>query len=192
MHPFPHDAYLGAHSRATILARAANGRHTRQFCRRKSDCALFLEAHCNLSRRQPARENAGLGWAHTMIPALMLTFSCAALVQFFMSYCRSLLLSYAEVELSAATREFMGIHSAEVTGSNFYHLLGLARLAPGLADDKWEIRVVSLYYRIVRVASLLSKPIGSAAQSWVENQSNLCAYFAAAALDRRIAAVTTH
>lgn len=120
----------------------------------------------------------------------MLTFSCAALVQFFMSYCRSLLLSYAEVELSAATREFMGIHSAEVTGSNFYRLLGLARLAPSLADDKWEIRVVSLYYRIVRVASLLSKPIGSAAQSWAENQSNLCAYFAAAALDRRIAAVT--
>lgn len=126
-----------------------------------------------------------------MIPALMLTFSCAALVQFFMSYCRSLLLSYAGVELSGATRELIGLHSAEVTGSNFYRLLGLARLAPGPADDKWEIRVVSVYYRIVRFAGLLSKPIGSAAQSWAQNQSNLCAYFAAAALDRRIAAVTT-
>lgn len=120
----------------------------------------------------------------------MLTFSCAALIQFFMSYCRSLLLSYADVELSAATHELMGIHSAQVTGSDFYRLLGLARLAPNPADDNWEIRVVSAYYRVVRCAGLLSKPIGSAAQNWVERQSNLCAYFAAAALDRRVAAVS--
>lgn len=125
-----------------------------------------------------------------MIPALMLTFSCAALVQFFMSYCRSLLLSYAHVELSAATREIIGIDSTQVAGASFYRLLGLVRLAPNSADDKWEIRVVSLYYRIVRLAALLSKPIGSIAQNWVERQSNLCAYFAAAALDRRIATVT--
>lgn len=125
-----------------------------------------------------------------MIPALILTFSCAALGQFFMSYCRSLLLSYSQVELSAATRELIGIHSAQIAGSNFYRLLGLARLAPNPGDDNWEIRVVSLYYRVVRLAGLLSKPIGATAQNWVERQSNLCAYFAAAALDRRIAAVS--
>lgn len=127
-----------------------------------------------------------------MIPALILTFSCAALVQFFMSYCRSLLLSYSEIELSAATLEFIGIHSAEIAGASFYRLLGLVRLAPQLADDKWEIRVVSLYYKALRFADLLAKPIGSAAHKWVEQQSALCAHFAAAALDRRIAAVTAH
>lgn len=120
----------------------------------------------------------------------MLTFSCAALVQFFMSYCRSLLLSHAQVELSAATRGLIGIESAQIAGANFYRLLGLVRLAPNPADDKWEIRVVSLYYRVVRLAALLSKPIGSVAQNWAERQSNLCAYFVAVALDRRIATVT--
>lgn len=125
-----------------------------------------------------------------MIPALMLTFSCAALVQFFMSYCRSLLLTCSHAELSAATLEIIGVQSAQITGANFYRLLGLVRLAPNPADDKWDLRVISLYYQAMRVAGLLTKPIGSAAHNWIERQSNLCAYFAAAALDRRIAAVS--
>jgi hypothetical protein len=52
-----------------------------------------------------------------MIPAFMLMFSGAALVQFFMSYCRSILLTYAQIELSAATRELIGIQSPEIAGA---------------------------------------------------------------------------
>lgn len=143
-----------------------------------------------LLRRWPDRETAVHGLANTMIPALMLVFSCAALVQFFMSYCRSLLLTSVDVELSAATIELIGMPSAEITGANFHRLLGLVRLAPILADDKWDLRVVSLYYSAIRFAGLFTKPIGSAAQSWIERQSSLCACFAAAALDRRVAAVS--
>lgn len=125
-----------------------------------------------------------------MIPALMLTFSCAALGQFFMSYCRSLLITYSQVELSAATRELIGIQSTEISGAQFHRLLGLVRLAPNPGDDKWELRVVSTYYRTVRLAGLLAKPLGSVSRKWVEHQSSLCAYFAAATLDRRVASVT--
>jgi hypothetical protein len=125
-----------------------------------------------------------------MIPALMLVFSCAALMQFFLSYCRSLLLTYAQVELSAATREMIGIQSQEIAGAQFHRLLGLVRLAPNPGDDKWELRVVSTYYRAVQLAGFLTKPLGAAVKKWVEHQTSLCAYFAAAALDRRIAAVT--
>lgn len=124
-----------------------------------------------------------------MIPALMLVFSCGALGQFFMSYCRSLLIAYSQVELSAATRELIGIQSPEIAGAQFHRLLGLIRLAPNPGDDKWELRAVSAYYRSVRLAGLLAKPLGSVARKWVEHQSSLCAYFAAATLDRRIAAV---
>jgi hypothetical protein len=127
-----------------------------------------------------------------MIPALMLMFSCAALGQFFMSYCRSLLTTYAQVELSAATRNLIGIQSQEIAGAQFRRLLGLVHLAPNLDDDKWELRVVSTYYRAMRLAGFLTKPFGAVASKWVEHQTGLCAYFAAAALDRRIAAVTTH
>ena len=120
----------------------------------------------------------------------MLVFSCAALGQFFMSYCRSLLVAYSQVELSAATRELIGIQSPEIAGAQFHRMLGLIRLAPNPANDKWELRAVSAYYRGVRLAGFLAKPLGSVARKWVEHQSSLCAYFAAAALDRRIAAVT--
>ncbi|MGB6875958.1 MAG: hypothetical protein WBD87_07965 [Candidatus Acidiferrales bacterium] len=125
-----------------------------------------------------------------MIPAFMLMFSCAALGQFFMSYCRSILATYAQVELSATTRELIGIQSPNIAGTQFHRLLGLVRLAPNPGDDKWDLRVVSVYYRAVRLAGFLTKPLGSVARSWVEHQSSLCAYFAAATLDRRIAAVT--
>jgi hypothetical protein len=125
-----------------------------------------------------------------MIAAFMLMFSCAALVQFFMSYCRSILASYAQVELSSETRAIIGLQSPEIAGAQFHRLLGLVRLAPDPGDDKWDLRVVSVYYRAVRLAGLLSEPLGSIARSWVERQSGLCAYFAAAALERRVAAVT--
>lgn len=124
-----------------------------------------------------------------MIPALMIVFSCAALGQFFMSYCRSLLLAYSQVELSAATRELIGIQPPEISGAQFHRLVGLIRLAPNPGNDKWELRAVSAYYRSVRLAGFLAKPFGSVARKWVEHQSSLCAYFAAASLDRRVAAV---
>ncbi|MFZ0334293.1 MAG: hypothetical protein WAN10_15980 [Candidatus Acidiferrales bacterium] len=124
-----------------------------------------------------------------MIPAFMLMFSCAALVQFFMSYCRSILLTYAQIELSAATRDLIGIQSPEIAAAQFHRLLGLVRLAPDPGDDKWDLRVVSVYYHAVRFAGFLAAPLGSVARKWAEQQSNLCAYFAAAALDRRITAV---
>ena len=124
-----------------------------------------------------------------MIPALMFTFSCAALGQFFMSYCRSLLLSYAQIELSSTTREVIGMQPSEIRGSDFRRILGLVRLAPNPGDDKWDLRAVRIYYASVRAATLLALPIGSVARKWAEKQANLCAYFAAAVLERRIATV---
>lgn len=125
-----------------------------------------------------------------MIPALIFMFSCAALGQFFASYCRSLLLSYATIELSSTTRQVIGMEPSEIRGDHFRHLLGLVRLARNPGDDKWDLRAVSIYYGAVRAAGLLASPIGPVVRKWAEHQTNLCAYFAAAALERRIAAVT--
>lgn len=125
-----------------------------------------------------------------MIPVLILMFSCMALAQFFMSYCRSVLLSYATIELSATTREIIGLELSQIRGEQFRRLLGLLRLAPTTGDDKWDLRVISVYYAAVRTVDLLAAPLLPVVRRWSEQQSNLCAYFAAAALDRRIVAVT--
>lgn len=128
----------------------------------------------------------------TMIPALIFAFSCGTLGQFFMSYCRSLLLSYAQIELSSATREVIGMEPSEIRGDHFRRLLSLVRLAPNPGDDKWDLRAVRIYYAAVRMAALIASPIGPAMHNWAEKQANLCAYFAAAVLERRIASVTAN
>lgn len=125
-----------------------------------------------------------------MIPVFMLLFSAAALVQFFVSYCRSILVTYAKVELSPSTLEVAGIQSDRIPSSEFGRLLGLLRLAEDPGDDRMELRAVRLYYSVVRMIGALGAPFVSAAREWAEREGGRCAFFAAVALDRRIAVVT--
>lgn len=124
-----------------------------------------------------------------LIPILMFLFSALALVQFFLSYCRALLTTYAKLELSATTREVIGIGADGIRGNQFGHLLGLLRLAPDPGDDKWELGIVRLYYSFVSMIDLSVALLVPVAQTWSDRESTRCAYFAAATLDRRIAAL---
>ena len=125
-----------------------------------------------------------------MIPVLMLMFSAVALVRFFLSYCRSILATYATVELSSATRAVIGIELAEIRGGQFGRLCGLLRIAPNPGGDKWHVGIVSTYFRIISMIDMSVARLVPAAQGWTERESTRCAYFAAAALDRRIASIT--
>lgn len=125
-----------------------------------------------------------------MIPIFVLLFSAVALVQFFVSYSRSILATYATVELSATTREVAGIESERITGGEFGRLLGLLRLARNPGDDGMELLTVRMYYSAVRILGAIAAPFNAAARIWSENEGARCAYFAAVALDRRIAALT--
>lgn len=125
-----------------------------------------------------------------MIPALMLTFSLAAMVQFLLSYCRALLAPYATVELSAATREVIGLEANEIRGGQFDRLRGLVRIARGASDGKWQLGIVTAYYRFLSVIDMSVAQLVPVARSWSERESTRCAYFVAATLDRRVAALT--
>jgi hypothetical protein len=124
-----------------------------------------------------------------MMPAFMLMFSAATLIQFFMSYCRSILATYAKVELSAETREIADIAAERIHGGEFARLLGLVHLAPDPGDDRMELRVVRLYYSLVRFVGTAMAPFTSAVRDWSDREGSRCAYFAAVALDRRIASL---
>lgn len=124
-----------------------------------------------------------------MITSLMLLFSAGVLVQFFVSYCRSILTTYAKVEVSARTREVAGIESERIPGAEFSRLLGLLRLAYDPGDDRVELFTIRMYYLLVRIVGKPGQLFTSAASSWSENEGSRCAYFAAVALDRRIASV---
>jgi hypothetical protein len=122
-----------------------------------------------------------------MIASLILVVSIAALLQFFISYCRAILAAYRKVEISAETREVTGIENAHVDGSEFQRLLQLVRLCPEAGDDGLEIRAVRTYYSILNAVRMFFRPVAPAVGSWVEQERASCAYFAAVALDRRIA-----
>ncbi|HEV2615392.1 MAG TPA: hypothetical protein VGU63_02145 [Candidatus Acidoferrales bacterium] len=122
----------------------------------------------------------------------MLMFSAMALTQFFLSYCRSILETYATVELSPATRAVIGLEPGEIHGGQFGRLRGLLRIAPNPGGDKWQLGIVSAYHRIISVIDMSVARLVPVAQSWAQRESARCAYFVAAALDRRIAAMAVN
>jgi hypothetical protein len=124
-----------------------------------------------------------------MIASFVFLFSLGALVQFAIAYCRTLLLAYNKVELSQRVREVTGIGDT-LAPSDFQRLLQFVRQAPPLADDATEIRAVSIYFRLARVAGALASPLSRQASLWFKNELARCSYFAAVTLDRRLVIAT--
>lgn len=123
-----------------------------------------------------------------IISVFILLFGAAALVQFSLAYCRTLLMAYEKVELSAKAQEVIGLNGASIEPYSFHRLMMMVRLAPDPGDDAMEIKTVGSYYQIMRLAGWLSTPMSSQRVSgWFERELSRCAYFAAVSLDRRLA-----
>ncbi len=121
-----------------------------------------------------------------MIAALIVVISLAAFLQFFISYCRSLLAAYGKVELSEQVREITGLEAQPVTGEEFKRVLQLVRLCPDCGDEGLEIRLVCAYYKLLDLLPALIGWLSPGISGWTEQERQSCSYFAAVALDRRI------
>lgn len=121
-----------------------------------------------------------------MIAALIYIISVAAFLQFFVSYCRSLIAASRRVELSERLREITGIADGVVPAEDFDRLLQLVHLCHESADDGTKIRAVQTYHTFLRAADYVARLLTPAAVAWVERERAGCSYFAAVALDRRI------
>ncbi len=122
-----------------------------------------------------------------MIAALIFVISVAALLQFFISYCRSIIAASGKQELSEQAREVTGILNRVVRGDEFRRILQFVRLCPEPGNDQREIRAVIAYFRLLNLTRVLFGRLAPGAASWAEHEREGCAYFAAVALDRRIA-----
>jgi hypothetical protein len=122
-----------------------------------------------------------------MIAALICVFSVAAFVQFFFSYCRSMLAYSATVALSDNVREFAGMQARVVAADDFDRFLQLLQLCPDLDADKKEIRAVGAYYSTLNVLGHAFRSVVPNVAAWAERERQNCSYFAAVVLDRRIA-----
>lgn len=122
-----------------------------------------------------------------MIASLIFVISFAALLQFFILHCRSILAYSRRVELSDRVREVTGIAASHnVSAGDFGRLVQLVRLCPERGEDRKEIRVVGAYYSLLALLDRMTRSLIPSVAEWTENERQSCSYFAAVALDRRI------
>jgi hypothetical protein len=122
-----------------------------------------------------------------MITALIFGLSIIALLQFFVSYCRSLIAASGAVPLSEQLREVAGIGNLQVRGEQFGRLLQLARLCPDPGNDSRGIEAVRAYFKLLNLVKAASRRLVPNLATWTDRERSGCAYFVAVALERRIA-----
>jgi hypothetical protein len=118
--------------------------------------------------------------------ALIFVVSAIALLQFFISYCRSLIAASMKQPLSEEVRDVAGI-PATASGDDFVRVLQLVQLCPDRPEDRGDLRAVGAYFRLLNIIRATVARVIPALVAWTEMERNQCAYFAAVALDRRIA-----
>ena len=117
---------------------------------------------------------------------LIFLLSAAALLQFFISYCRSLIAASIKQPLSAEVRDVAGIPST-AAGEDFARVIQLLELCPERPEDRGRLRAINTYFGLLNFVSSTLARIIPALMAWTDTERGQCAYFAAVTLDRRIA-----
>jgi hypothetical protein len=121
-----------------------------------------------------------------MIGALILSCSVVFLLQFFVSYCRSLIAASAKHQLSAEVLDVTGLSTA-TSGEDFARVVQLLLLCPDRPEDRGEIRAINAYFRLLNVVGEILARLVPSTNAWIERERAQCTHFAAVTLDRRIA-----
>jgi hypothetical protein len=117
---------------------------------------------------------------------LIFLLSAAALLQFFISYCRSLIAASIKQPLSAEVRDVTGIPST-AGGEDFARVIQLLDLCPERPEERGRVRAINTYFSLLNFVSSTLAHVIPALKAWTEMERGQCAYFAAVTLDRRIA-----
>lgn len=121
-----------------------------------------------------------------MMATLIFALSLAALLQFFVSYCRSVIAASARRALSPDVQEVIGI-TKSTTGADFERVMQYLHLCPERPEDRNSIQAIGAYFRLLGMVSNTVGLLVPSLRAWVDSERSNCAYFAAVALDRRIA-----
>ena len=121
-----------------------------------------------------------------MMAGLIFTFSFAALLQFFVSYCRSLIAASSRRALSPDVQEVIGI-ARSAKGEDFERVMQFLHLCPDRREDRNGIKAIGAYFRLLGAVGAIMGKLVPSLRVWTESERSQCAYFAAVALDQRIA-----
>jgi len=121
-----------------------------------------------------------------MIAALVLGCSIVFFLQFFVPYCRSVIAASCGHVLSPEVRDVTGLTNP-ASGEDFRRVVQLLHLCPDRPEDRGEIRAIGVYFGMLNALKSLSRNIAPKVRTWTESELGRCTYFAAVALDRRVA-----
>lgn len=122
-----------------------------------------------------------------MLACFILVVSLALLLQFFVSYCRLQVAAGRRVDLSESVLEAAGIEGKGVSGEEFLRLRRLVDLCPETNGDSYKLGAIRAYHAFLGMIQVLFGPVVPAAAAWATSERSGCAYYAAVALDARIA-----
>lgn len=122
-----------------------------------------------------------------MIGACILLLSLGALLEFFVSYCRSQLATSARVNLTDRVRQIASMEDGHIAAAEFAALVRLSRLCPGTNSRGNDVAAVRVYYHLLSLARIASRGLFPGLRAWVDGERVKCAHFAGVILDRQIA-----
>ena len=117
--------------------------------------------------------------------AMIFAFSAAALLQFFISYCRSLIAASSKQALSVEVKDVTGIERI-ASGDDFKRVMQLLQLCPERPEDRNSVQAIGAYFSLLNFVRSTVAVIAPSLRAWTESERAHCAYFAAVALERRI------
>ena len=85
-----------------------------------------------------------------MMAGLIFAFSLAALLQFFVSYCRSVIAASSKRALSPDVQDVIGI-TKKATGDDFERVMQFLHLCPERREDRNSIQAIGAYFRLLGV-----------------------------------------
>jgi hypothetical protein len=121
-----------------------------------------------------------------MMAGIILVCSVVLLLQFFVSYCRSLIAASAKQVLSPEVQDVTGI-AKTASGEDFVRVMQLLQLCPERREDRHGIQAIGAYFSLLNLLRSTLARLVPSMRAWTESERGHCAYFAAVALERRIA-----
>jgi hypothetical protein len=121
-----------------------------------------------------------------MMAGIILVCSVVFLLQFFVSYCRSLIAASIKHPLSPEVQDVTGIKNV-ATGDDFARVVQLLQLCPDRPEDRSGVQAVGAYFGLLSFVRATIARLVPALSAWTETERGQCTYFAAVTLERRIA-----
>ncbi len=128
---------------------------------------------------------AGLNQANVMA-ALVFVFSIGMVMQFFVHYCRSLLVVAGKLPLSLRVREALQIKDEQLSPVDCRRVWKLAELCPEMERRSRQLNMIRAYSFLLRLFNTLSSWASASISNWFEAEQQSCARFVAVVLDRRM------